>query len=435
MRKLKFHPFPPSNLVSFTDQEKRIPVFLEESEHFLCVLLDVEGNVQEANQLFFQRAKGKTADSIFELIISDNQMEMEELLERLLLNPKSKGHFLMRWESGNISDSIWWEFSMVVNHENDPIGFVGIGLPLHYLEEDLPLEHLLDLLDYGVIKVDTQWNILEADDFSRNLLQIPSIIDQKYNIESFISFLPEEIEKLKQWDGREKFLQIDGTALKGGRLKLTLFKQGENTLILVGFGSSLNFRKSTDEYISQEALELMPGPVWVIDEKLLLLQSNSKAVQVSEYWAYKKPSFGIELNLGQKLGFYGKILHKIADLELGEESSFEWKINSSERRELWQFRIKKVKSSAVFLIQGNNLSHVQKRIENIQQENQQLKELVVQPSYILRSPLSSMLGLLDLIDYRKLDSENKKYFSYLRPLAEELDQVIRTNAKQVAQFD
>ncbi|MFT6895293.1 MAG: hypothetical protein ACJAWX_002911, partial [Algoriphagus sp.] len=51
------------------------------------------------------------------------------------------------------------------------------------------------------------------------------------------------------------------------------------------------------------------------------------------------------------------------------------------------------------------------------------------------SPLSSMLGLLDLIDPNQLDFENQKYFSYLKPLAKKLDEVIRTNAKQISSFD
>jgi bifunctional ADP-heptose synthase (sugar kinase/adenylyltransferase) len=46
-----------------------------------------------------------------------------------------------------------------------------------------------------------------------------------------------------------------------------------------------------------------------------------------------------------------------------------------------------------------------------------------------------MLGLLDLIDPKQLDSENQKYFSYLKPLAKELDEVIRTNAKRMSNLN
>lgn len=395
--------------------------------------MDVEGEVCEANPLFFMHTGIKGPVSIYDLIASGSKSEMEELLDRLLSNPKAKGHFLMRLESSSLSESIWWEFSMVVNQEKDPLGFFGIGLPLHYLEDGLPLEHLLDLLDYGVIKVDSKLNLLESDAFSAKLLHLTS--KKKKRLESLLSFLPKELDKLKSWDDKEKFLQLEATTLNNVRLKLTLLKQAKDILILIGPDSTNGWWKSPEEYITQEALELIPGPVWVVNEQLILLQSNSKAALISEHWTHTQAALGMELNLGQRVGFYEKILQKFNELNRSEDQGFDWKVKTLEKTEYWQFRIKKVNKKGVFLIQGVDLTPYQKRVEYYKQENQQLRELAVQPSYILRSPLSSMLGLLDLIDSRKLDSENKKYFAYLRPLAEELDQVIRTNAKQVAQFD
>ena len=87
------------------------------------------------------------------------------------------------------------------------------------------------------------------------------------------------------------------------------------------------------------------------------------------------------------------------------------------------------------MIQGIDQSVLYNRINLQEKEIQTLRELAIRPSHILRSPLSSMLGLLDLIDYRKLDEENQKYISYLKPLAQELDEVIRNNAKKMSQLD
>jgi light-regulated signal transduction histidine kinase (bacteriophytochrome) len=84
------------------------------------------------------------------------------------------------------------------------------------------------------------------------------------------------------------------------------------------------------------------------------------------------------------------------------------------------------------LIQAFDLFVLNQRLLNLQKENQNLKELAMRPSHILRSPLSSMLGLLDLIDQKQLDSENQKYFSYLKLLAKELDDGIRSNAKKMS---
>ena len=73
--------------------------------------------------------------------------------------------------------------------------------------------------------------------------------------------------------------------------------------------------------------------------------------------------------------------------------------------------------------------------KRVEEKNKLLREVAYIQSHLLRSPLSSMLGLLDLIDKKQLDAENTKYFSYLKPLAQELDMVIRENARKVNEFD
>jgi signal transduction histidine kinase len=60
-----------------------------------------------------------------------------------------------------------------------------------------------------------------------------------------------------------------------------------------------------------------------------------------------------------------------------------------------------------------------------------LREVTYQQFLELRSPLSSILGLLELLDNEQLDKENRKYLSYIRILADELDQIIRKNSKKV----
>jgi signal transduction histidine kinase len=87
------------------------------------------------------------------------------------------------------------------------------------------------------------------------------------------------------------------------------------------------------------------------------------------------------------------------------------------------------------LVNGIELNRLSKRLSKLESENSLLRELFMKLSHILRSPLSSMLGLLDLIDPNQLDFENQKYFSYLKPLAKKLDEVIRTNAKQISSSD
>ena len=68
-------------------------------------------------------------------------------------------------------------------------------------------------------------------------------------------------------------------------------------------------------------------------------------------------------------------------------------------------------------------------------ENEQLRELALSPSHILRGSISSMIGLLQLIDAKQLDKENRKLFGYLRQLFKELDRTIRLHVKKMSTFD
>jgi signal transduction histidine kinase len=87
------------------------------------------------------------------------------------------------------------------------------------------------------------------------------------------------------------------------------------------------------------------------------------------------------------------------------------------------------------MVYAIDMTAINSKLVKMEGELETLRELALCPSHILRSPLSSMLGLLELIDYRKLDPENQRYISYLKPLAQELDDVIRSNAKKMAAFD
>jgi signal transduction histidine kinase len=88
-----------------------------------------------------------------------------------------------------------------------------------------------------------------------------------------------------------------------------------------------------------------------------------------------------------------------------------------------------------FVYVNKNIEEKKLEFKRVEEKNKVLREVAYIQSHLLRSPLSSMLGLLDLIDKKQLDTENTKYFSYLKPLAQELDMVIRENARKINEFD
>ncbi|MCU0437797.1 MAG: PAS domain S-box protein [Raineya sp.] len=69
-------------------------------------------------------------------------------------------------------------------------------------------------------------------------------------------------------------------------------------------------------------------------------------------------------------------------------------------------------------------------IDKIKKQNASLEEIAYIQSHTIRRPLSSILGLIDIVDKSKLDDENAKLFEYIKQAAQELDTVIHAIVKK-----
>lgn len=188
-------------------------------------------------------------------------------------------------------------------------------------------------------------------------------------------------------------------------------------------------------------LSAISGSVWLIDQKMKVIQQNLEGRILSKSWRGKSFSEGEKFKFNSDSSCFSILTDKVKNCLLsGESADFEFRLETKDCEiGLWKVIIKPVnnlyRENVTAFIQIIDFSSIERRMIQIQDENQKLKELALKPSYILRSPLSSILGLLDLIDEDQLNDENQKYFSYLKPLAKELDEVIRSNAKKVSVFD
>jgi nitrogen-specific signal transduction histidine kinase len=187
-------------------------------------------------------------------------------------------------------------------------------------------------------------------------------------------------------------------------------------------------------------LATFPGAVWVIEKSLGFVQQNQLASDATSEWSGKSGKNSFDFILNSEFESLNQLKSYILSGFEGNSSDFEIKLNPVDSKsKLWHIGIRPIFDEMglikLIAIHAIMLPKLSKRMARLEAENKALKELVLAPSYILRSPLSSMLGLLDLIDPNQLDQENKKYFSYLKPLAKELDEVIRVNAKRVSAFD
>lgn len=65
-------------------------------------------------------------------------------------------------------------------------------------------------------------------------------------------------------------------------------------------------------------------------------------------------------------------------------------------------------------------------IHELKSQYEKLEEIAHLQSHIIRRPVASILGLIDLIDWQSLTPENQKIVDYLKEATKELDFVIRT---------
>ncbi len=413
-----------------------------ESEHFFLVLMDVEGKLVNSNRTF-SRLVGNDSELDFHKMIDENSaLNFSELLEKTLNSPKEVHHALF-----NISiektDSIlpvWWEFSLITNSEGDLMGIIGVGVGIQFLEQGMPWDNLVDVLQFGRIKLSSSKSLVSWDEkvenwleLSESQLKVSSILEQSIfesnlNLDLAFKQVNENSKPvclvLKQSYSNSEFASLLTKVQDGYHLFILPREKKENVKELI-------------KPFTTAQLGYLPGAVWVIDSDFKILQLNQDAKRLGILWKGRELNEGSKFHFHQQSENFSKLISNCKSAFSGNSRDFELQSKLPDQEMgMWRVAIKPVYDTnevvQTILIQAFEIFVLNQRLLNLQKENQNLKELALRPSHILRSPLSSMLGLLDLIDKKQLDSENQKYFSYLKPLAKELDDVIRSNAKKMS---
>ncbi len=416
-----------------------------ESEHLNLVVLDVEGKILSGSKNFLKlKSKGKA--SLFTDLVSDQSKDQfSELLDKLLNSPKEKKHVLVYLNRENPARAIpvWWEFSVVTNSEMDIIGLIGIGVGIPFLQQEMPWNNLVDLLQFGQIKFSAKLELTDWD--QKSAFWIKSLAKQekaKIRFEHtsipFKKHLKSTVEHSDFSKGPVCFILKEDSGEKSYAALLMKTSEGYELFILPRDQEFQQFNSRKPYSLTQ--ISAVSGAIWILDRDFNVVQQNQDAIKTGKIWNGKRFEEGVPFKFEQETKHYDKLLEYCKKALNGNSSVIELRVPNTEHYAgLWNVGIRPIHDTngtvAFVVVHAVDLSKVNRQVFELQNENQALKELALKPSHILRSPLSSMLGLLDLIDQDQLDSENKKYFSYLKPLAKELDEVIRTNAKNMSAFD
>lgn len=315
---------------------------------------------------------------------------------------------------------------------------------MQFLEQEMPWNNLVDVLGFGKIVLDKEFNILAWD-------------------ERILQWFDPEIEN---WENRAL---MDTPTFKGliqlndvlehisHEIKPKCFLIKTNNIFQPSFAALLvsssegyhlflvpkeipHSSQNEKRLVPEQLLLSLPGAVFVLNKAGKLTQQNEVAKNLGRIWKGRAYSEGYSLSFPVQSNRFSKLIRAIDEAKKGKCSDLDLKLLMPDQEfAFWSASIRPIPFDAEepegVLIQVNDMTHLRTQLVQIYRENERLRELALSPSHILRGPLSSILGLLELIDSKQLDKENQKLFSYLKPLTKELDQTIRQHAKKMSTFD
>lgn len=417
-----------------------------ESGHFYMVITDVEGRILKYNRNFERIGRQPEQKEFWKYLSVDSAEEFCYSLELMLGAPKITRHLLL--EHPILSDSsfsqVWWEFSVITTPEMDISAIIGIGVGIQFLEQEMPWNSLVDVLGFGKITLNSSFEIQDWDE----------------RIQSWFSprkadWLHRPITSTKVFEGltESDFLinqclpeskpQCFLTKVNGGMFSsyaslLTSCEEGFQLFMVPKDQNSIV--NSPKKVFNQEILESIPDAVLVLDKQGKLIQQNERGILLGRAWKGRAYSEGQSLTFPNQSNRFTRLVAAIEEAKLGVQSELEIKLLSpSKDFSFWNILVKPTfTENGTFegiWMHVKDVTSYKNQVNLLAKENEILREFALYPSHILRGPLSTMMGLLELIDKRQLDAENQKLFDYLKPLTKEMDQAIRQHAKKMSAFD
>lgn len=433
-------------MISTDSIESLIPEFLMDSNHFFLLVSDIEGKVVKVNR-GFERINSNPVDFQFSDFLSPNsEKEFSYSLELMLGSPKIRRHLMLDHPALRIEgfSQIWWEFSVVTTQEMDVSGIIGIGVGMPFLEQEMPWNNLVDVLGFGEIVLDQEFKVLSWDDrilewfdpkaenwegkeisktlFFKDLNQFNHLLSQISSGDKPMCFLINT-----DYPGKSSFAALVTLSPKGFHLFL--------------MPKAIPFYSKPEKpLIQNQMLALFTGSVFILNDAGKLIQQNESAKNLGRIWKGRAYSEGFALSFPNQANRFSKLLRAIEDAKKGQTAELEIKLlMPNQEFAFWNVTIKPIFSDIKIvegvLIQVVDTTPIKSQLVVLNRENDRLRDLALSPSHILRGPLSSMMGILELMDFKQLDSENQKLFAYLKPLTKELDQVIRQHAKKMSTFN
>lgn len=433
-------------MISTESIERLIPDFLMDSRDFYLVFLDVEGSVLKFNKSFENINSNPLEIPFSEFLSPNSTSEFRYSLELMLSAPKIRRHLMLDHPTikGEGFSQIWWEFSVVTTPDMDLSGIIGIGVGMQFLEQEMPWNNLVDVLGFGKIVLDRDFKVQAWDErilkwFDPQiegwnecaLMDTPAF----KGVNQFNFVLDQVVNGCKP----KCFKVKTNTSNPSSFAALLASSQDGFHLFLVPKENS-EMVKSEKQLVPASILSGLSGAVFVLDKAGKILQQNEAAKNLGRIWKGRAYSEGFALSFPTQPNRFSKLVRAIEAAKNGQSEDLELKLLMADQEFVfWRAAVRPLAIDPQMepegiILQVFDITFLKSEVIQTNRENERLRELALSPSHILRGPLSSIIGILELIDAKQLDKENQKLFSYLKPLTKELDQTIRLHAKKMSTF-
>jgi PAS domain-containing protein len=428
--------------------EAQLPVYLKESSSLLVVVLDVEGNGLFSNsffQHFFEMSHEQDEMiSFYDLINDSDKFDFEVVIDNSVQSPSQ----VFKFRQKHLMHVVTWEFSVFNNMEGDILGILGIGTQQEEIEvlvgfENKKINPQTDIC----FQLNGNWEIQYANPLAESLFgtTLSELLKQKFwQVFQHPKIYEYALEFKKSKESGSARTFEDFIPDLGKWYQVIINPQDEMLDIFFkdisevqGLTRESNLMQLTLDAVLENASENF----FLMTNEMRIIKFNALAKDLV-YQVFNKDMKENDRFVHYLLPGTEEIFLKNIDVIFGGKTvEFDQIVQFPEHSESRLYHhqfipICDANHKVVCIVyRAKDLQHELDHVEKVVKNNELLREIIYTQSNVLRSPLSSILGLLDLIDKKQLNKENQQYFSYLKPLAEELDQIIRNNTKKMNQSD
>jgi len=185
-----------------------------------------------------------------------------------------------------------------------------------------------------------------------------------------------------------------------------LLKRLKDELIVV---DQLNVQLAESEAQYKTLFFMSPLPKWIYDlETMMILQANEAALNS---YGYTKAEL-LEMSISDLTDHTAEPHQKIIKKN-GEISYVDLK---------WSSFLYKGKPSRIVI--ASDITERVNHLEEIERQNKRLQEIAYRQAHVIRSPLTKIMALSELIQQEYIQLQQEPLFTNLSKSAQELDQVI-----------